>query len=365
MKPIMKTNALIIFCLTMLSFSGCQDEGKARLEPPEIPEMVDSEEGKSDYVSYFTDVVGEFKYYGETLLGDFIPNGFTGYKFTGKRDEVVSIELTALTHGRDTVLYLYPPVDPDDFWGEIWRSPIAENDDIDWPENTNSAIVDFTLPGDGVYLIVVAEYYGRSGSFSVSLNCTGGGCVPVEPQSRCERLGGYCAYFMDECSAGFTGANESGQALGCEGGRSSMCCVPADPNPYACESSSDCVMAKADCCGCQMGGTSVAINRDFADMAGPDPLICAHIACLAYYNCFGVAHCIDGMCATVAPDGPEAGCIDSGGSIETASCCESAGDFPNTCLIGPCGCAPEYSHDVRVCACPEGQCFDGNKCSYI
>ena len=55
-------------------------------------------------------------------------------------------------------------------------------------------------------------------------------------------------------------------------------------------------------------------------------------------------------------------CIDSGGIITTALCCESAGDFPGDCAIGACGCAPEYSHEVKVCNCGEGKCFDGKKC---
>ena len=55
-------------------------------------------------------------------------------------------------------------------------------------------------------------------------------------------------------------------------------------------------------------------------------------------------------------------CEASGGTIETAMCCESADDFPSTCLIGACGCAPDYSHEVAVCTCPDGMCFNGNEC---
>lgn len=55
-------------------------------------------------------------------------------------------------------------------------------------------------------------------------------------------------------------------------------------------------------------------------------------------------------------------CIDSGGTVGTSLCCKSASDFPNNCLIGACGCSPENSHEVKVCDCPEGKCFDGNEC---
>lgn len=51
-------------------------------------------------------------------------------------------------------------------------------------------------------------------------------------------------------------------------------------------------------------------------------------------------------------------CLDTGGTVEKALCCENTGDFPNTCKIGACGCAPENSHEVNICDCGEGKCFD-------
>jgi len=61
----------------------------------------------------------------------------------------------------------------------------------------------------------------------------------------------------------------------------------------------------------------------------------------------------------------EQGCINSGGTVSTSSCCKSSGDFPNSCLIGACGCSPDNSHQVKVCDCGEGKCFDGEKCSPV
>ncbi|MBN2517462.1 MAG: hypothetical protein JXB14_01315 [Candidatus Altiarchaeota archaeon] len=55
-------------------------------------------------------------------------------------------------------------------------------------------------------------------------------------------------------------------------------------------------------------------------------------------------------------------CTDSGGTIEKAMCCKSAGDFPNLCLIGACGCGPADSHEVDICNCGEGKCWDGEAC---
>lgn len=51
-------------------------------------------------------------------------------------------------------------------------------------------------------------------------------------------------------------------------------------------------------------------------------------------------------------------CAQTGGVESTGLCCGSVGDFPDTCLIGACGCAPDNSHEVRTCICPEGQCFN-------
>jgi hypothetical protein len=59
----------------------------------------------------------------------------------------------------------------------------------------------------------------------------------------------------------------------------------------------------------------------------------------------------------------EQSCISSSGNVTDQLCCQSSGNFPNTCLIGACGCSPTSSHMVRVCTCPEGECFDGNQCT--
>jgi hypothetical protein len=44
-------------------------------------------------------------------------------------------------------------------------------------------------------------------------------------------------------------------------------------------------------------------------------------------------------------------CVNSGGTVETSLCCESASDFLNLCLIGPCGCGPQNSHQIKTCDC--------------
>lgn len=58
-------------------------------------------------------------------------------------------------------------------------------------------------------------------------------------------------------------------------------------------------------------------------------------------------------------------CSLSGGTITTSLCCKATGDFPNTCLIGACGCSPNNSHEVRVCDCGADKCFNGIFCKKI
>jgi len=60
----------------------------------------------------------------------------------------------------------------------------------------------------------------------------------------------------------------------------------------------------------------------------------------------------------------EKACVESGGTISTSKCCKMTSDFPNSCLIGACGCSPENSHEVKVCECSDG-CWNGTKCTNI
>lgn len=54
-------------------------------------------------------------------------------------------------------------------------------------------------------------------------------------------------------------------------------------------------------------------------------------------------------------------CINSGGTVINKMCCNAVTDFPNTCLIGACGCSLENSHEMKVCECEEGKCWDSEK----
>lgn len=55
-------------------------------------------------------------------------------------------------------------------------------------------------------------------------------------------------------------------------------------------------------------------------------------------------------------------CTDSGGIVSAIMCCKSVTDFPNTCLIGACGCSLENSRNISVCDCGPNKCFNGTSC---
>lgn len=71
---------------------------------------------------------------------------------------------------------------------------------------------------------------------------------------------------------------------------------------------------------------------------------------------------IIGACFWFYQTKEEQTCVLSGGSVETSSCCNLTGDFPNSCLIGACGCSPTNSHQVKVCDCGKDKCFNGHVC---
>lgn len=73
-----------------------------------------------------------------------------------------------------------------------------------------------------------------------------------------------------------------------------------------------------------------------------------------------VKQCVGGD--TIEQDRREEACLKSGGQLTISLCCKSAEDYSNLCLIGPCGCSPSSSHEIKVCDCGEGRCFDGNTC---
>lgn len=61
---------------------------------------------------------------------------------------------------------------------------------------------------------------------------------------------------------------------------------PSEEELYACESDSDCLMVNGDCCGCELGGSSIAINAKYAD----------------YWNKKLVPECKEFSCPDITPE---------------------------------------------------------------
>ena len=50
-------------------------------------------------------------------------------------------------------------------------------------------------------------------------------------------------------------------------------------------------------------------------------------------------------------------CTSTGGIVTTANCCANGvASFPDTCIIGACGCSPASSVTIMICSCAAG-CF--------
>ncbi len=50
-------------------------------------------------------------------------------------------------------------------------------------------------------------------------------------------------------------------------------------------------------------------------------------------------------------------CATTGGEISNNLCCTGAANFPDSCAVGACTCAPTNLQVVDTCVCPNGACF--------
>lgn len=55
-------------------------------------------------------------------------------------------------------------------------------------------------------------------------------------------------------------------------------------------------------------------------------------------------------------------CLISGGKVSVSLCCKLSNNFPDSCLIGACGCSPDNSREIKICDCGIDKCFNGIKC---
>ena len=193
----------------------------------------------------------------ERTVGHYAPRGrFSGWVFTGAAGADVVLDATA-GGSSDPVMLVYGP---EGRGGWARRRPIAWNDDY---RGTFDSHVELRLPADGTYLVVVFEYFGRDGEITLTLGCAGDSC------------GVECGE-ADACPTG-----SACDRIFCIRAPCPSFCNAVDP-AFACETDTDCVSVPADCCGCSMGGESLAINGDYADARRP---VCEGTFCPAVYLC--------------------------------------------------------------------------------
>ncbi len=182
---------------------------------------------------------------------------YAGWLFSARRGATVVLDAT--TGGTsDTVMLVYGP---DRGRGFGAMRPLAWNDDF---HGTTDSHIELAVPRDGTYLVIVLEYYGRDGRFTLTLGCSGAECA-VECGAD------------DACPIG----TECDRVV-CVRAPCPSFCRTIDPTT-ACEVDSDCVSIPAGCCGCSMGGENIAVNGDYADARRPTG--CEGRACPAVYLC--------------------------------------------------------------------------------
>lgn len=179
-------------------------------------------------------------------------------------------------------------------------------------------------------------------------NCDGAGICQSKPQACIQIYAPVCGCdgktYGNECTAAMEGVS-----LLHEGpcGAESACMKNGD-----CGSSEFCLFPDGKCSG--------------PGACSPKPVVCP-MYCLPLCGCDMKTYCNQceayGNGISILSNGEcEQECISSGGEIATGMCCNSVGDFPNTCNVGPCGCAPENSHLVNICDCGTDECFNGSIC---
>ncbi len=117
----------------------------------------------------------------------------------------------------------------------------------------------------------------------------------------------------------------------------------------ACTQDSDCVKVPADCCGCQAGGASIAINKAYLEVWNEKKLgACQGIACIQLYKCADdEPECVENECRLVEKEA-------EGGRKYISRYPEECSRLKFFCAMGyqpfsdetGCGCEPIEKEDA-------------------
>ena len=170
-----------LLLLSILIATGCA-QSAAGAKPHDLEsEILSADLADSDIPadSYTRRIVVEGSIgFGETLEGHYASSGYAAWLFTASAGAHVALDASA-TDGSDTVLALYGPLT-----GTSWSRarPIAVNDD--YRGSTNSHI-DHRVTRAGTYLVIVREYSDMTGSFNLTLACSGASECRAECGASC------------------------------------------------------------------------------------------------------------------------------------------------------------------------------------
>ncbi len=315
--------SLCCAALATAALAGCAVEASQKLP---YDELVISEDGAADSFTRKMTFRGALNDSNNSVWADIRENQPVGYLFTGKRGASITIEASIAASPRgdhqelDSVVMLYGPQGPRT---TTWSGsrPIASNDDFG--DSLNSKLTT-RLPADGTYLVVVAEYSGEAGKFSLSLSnsdrilCTSGA-------SACP-TGSEC---KDPYADGSCGPTEL--------------CAPAcgaiDPTDR-CDADRDCETIDTSCCCPHYD----AVNGSYAETLSPE--------------CSPGTLCPAVVCRETPT--PRAVCRANRCQIDDGSECAADSDCPRrVCVRAPC---PQQVCRAGECVEPEAECHVDSDC---
>lgn len=156
-------------------------------------------------------------------------------------------------------------------------------------------------------------------------------CCPVSNSCDCSYKGGWALTIADcprVCDQG-PGEGTRTDEYGCNEIYGNYTCFgPPDGGLDAAVDSSTADLGSVDDAAIDSGAVDLGNVDDAGALDGSEPMTAAEL------------------------------CTSTGGSVTSGLCCAATGDFPSSCSVGACGCAPGSSHEIQKCECPSSTCFD-------